>query len=62
MILQGENTLMMRTKIVNYNKLEQSSFDEQINIVMKELEESIYQIIDVKVMNEKRIMILYKEI
>lgn len=53
---------MMRTKIINYNKLEQSSFDEQINIVMKELEESIYQIIDVKVMNEKRIMILYKEI
>lgn len=53
---------LVRTKIVNFNKLEGSSFDEQINKVIEELEESIYSIKDIKVMNEKRIMILYKEI
>ncbi|MCD8835065.1 hypothetical protein K2V58_12380 [Staphylococcus arlettae] len=54
----------MRIKIVNYNKLEQSSFDEQINKVIEELEDGnlFSNIIDIKVMNEKRVMILYKDI
>lgn len=49
----------MRTRIVNYNKLEQSSFDEQINKVIEELEKNEITIKDIKVMNEKRILIMF---
>lgn len=49
----------MRTKIVNYDRLEQSSFDEQINKVIEELEKNEITIKDIKVMNEKRIIIIY---
>lgn len=49
----------MRTRIVNYNKLEQTSFDEQINEVIKELEDNNNTIQDIKIMNEKRILIMY---
>lgn len=49
----------MKTKIVNYDRLEQSSFDEQINKVLEELEKNEITIKDIKVMNEKRIIIIY---
>lgn len=49
----------MRTKIVNYDRLEQTSFDEQINKVIEELEKNEITIKDIKVMNEKRIIIIY---
>lgn len=49
----------MRTRIVNYDRLEQSSFDEQINKVIEELEKNEITIKDIKVMNEKRIIIIY---
>lgn len=49
----------MRTRIVNYNKLEQTSFDEQINKVIEELEKNEITIKDIKVMNERKIIIIY---
>ena len=49
----------MRTKIVNYDRLEQSSFDEQINKVIEELEKNEITIKDIKVMNERKIIIIY---
>ena len=49
----------MRTRIVNCNKLEQSSFDEQINKVIEELEKNEITIKDIKVMNERKIIIIY---
>ena len=52
---------MIQTRIVNYDRLEQSTFDEQINEVLKQLEEETNNNIkDIKVMNEKRIMIIYE--
>ncbi|MCE5030047.1 MULTISPECIES: hypothetical protein [Staphylococcus] len=55
---------MIQTRIVNYDRLEQSTFDEQINEVLKQIQEvnKFIKIIDIKVMNEKRVMILYKDI
>lgn len=49
----------MRTKIVNYDRLEQSSFDEQINKVIEELEKNEITIKDIKIMNEKKILIMF---
>ena len=48
----------MRTMIVEEDKLLIESFDEQINKVIEEIEQN-KTIKDVKIMNDKRILIMY---
>ena len=51
----------MRTKIVNYNKNKLDTFEEQINKVLDEIEEVnlFSKIKDIKVLNEKKVLIIY---
>lgn len=51
----------MRTVIVNYNKLDQTSFDVQINKALEDIEQDNNTVKDIKVMNEKRVMIVYSQ-
>lgn len=50
----------MNVKIVKYDRSNEVTFEEQINEVIEELVESNNRIIDVKVIDEKKVLILYK--
>lgn len=58
---------MMQTKIVTYNKNKQSKFEEQINEVLEDIQSELdevtqmyYVIQDVKVINEHKVLIIYR--
>lgn len=55
---------MIRTRIVEENRLIQESFDEQINKVIEEIEEEniFNKIKDIKVINEQKVLIVYFEV
>lgn len=57
----------MQTKIVTYNKNKQSKFEEQINEVLEDIQSELdevtqmyYVIQDVKVINEHKVLIIYR--
>lgn len=53
---------MIQTKIVTYNKNKQTKFEEQINEVLEEIQSVIndYTIVDIKVINEHKVLIIYR--
>lgn len=58
---------MIQTKIVTYNKNKQSKFEEQINEVLENIQSELdevtqmyYVIQDVKVINEHKVLIIYR--
>lgn len=53
---------MVKVKVVNYSKNKLIPFKEQINEVLEELQSVVndYTIVDFKVINEYKILIIYK--
>lgn len=58
---------MIQTKIVTYNKNKQTKFEEQINEVLEDIQSELdevtqmyYVIQDVKVINEHKVLIIYR--
>ncbi|MCD5141238.1 MULTISPECIES: hypothetical protein [Mammaliicoccus] len=53
---------MVKVKVVKYSKNKLIPFEEQINEVLEELQSVVndYTIVDFKVINEYKVLIIYK--
>ncbi|WP_204981707.1 hypothetical protein [Mammaliicoccus sciuri] len=53
---------MVRTSIVKYDKNKHSTFEQQINYVLEDIQTKHFiYIIDVKVLSETKVLIIYRE-
>lgn len=58
---------MIQTKIIIYNKNKQTKFEEQINEVLEDIQSELdevtqmyYVVQDIKVINEHKVLIIYR--